>query len=231
VAGGHAGQEDLDGAARLLLDHPGEHHGAVGADGAEQHHGHDEGGGLVVRAAAGPATQLDVGHRRRLDDAGQLVGIDPGHAGALLHGHQVDGAGDHGLELLVGAGAPLQPPGVHHQDVDVAVPHRRLARGRGVVAVEHDRGLDRLALGFQRRAQGRGRGAGQPDVLGPGAVVEQRRQDDGRGHRHQHQHQRHQEGPGAPALAQLAGGDQPGLRRAVHAATASRNSSDRVGGS
>jgi hypothetical protein len=231
MAGGHPGEEDLDRAARLLLHHAAEHHGPVGADGAEQHDRQDERGGLVVGAAARHLPQLDVRDRHGRDDGGQLVGADAGGSGAFLHRHQLDGAGDHRLELLVGPLAPLQAAGVDHQDVDVAVAHGRLSVGDGVVAVEADGGVDRLPLGLECLAQRRRCRAGEADILGPRAGVEQGGQGDGRRRGQQHEHERGQEGPGAPPLAHLAGGDQPGLPEAVHAATASRNSSDRVGGS
>ena len=83
VAGWHAGEEDLDGPARLLLDDAAEHHGAVGADRAEQHEGHDERGGLVVRAAARHLAELDVGDGHGFDDREEFVGADPGGCGAV----------------------------------------------------------------------------------------------------------------------------------------------------
>ena len=103
----------------FFLDHAAEDHGAVGADREEEDHGHEEGGGLVVGAAALDLAELDVGDRHRLDDGEQLVGVDPGGLGPVADGDELDGAGDDRLELLVGALAPLELPGVHHEDVDV----------------------------------------------------------------------------------------------------------------
>ena len=62
----------------FFLDHAAENHGAVGADREEEHDGHDEGGGLVVGAAALDLSELDVGDRYGLNDGEQLVGVHPG---------------------------------------------------------------------------------------------------------------------------------------------------------
>ena len=132
VAGRHAGEEDLDGAARLLLDDAAEDHGAVGADREEQHHGHEEGGGLVVGAAALDLAELDVGDRHGRDDGEQLVGVDPGGRGAVADGDELDGTGGDRLELLVGVRAPLELPCIDDEHVDVAVAYGRFARRRRV---------------------------------------------------------------------------------------------------
>ncbi len=64
----------------------------------------------------------------------------------------------------------------------------------------------------------------------PAAGVEHGGQGDRPGDDDGHEHQGEEKGAGPAALADLPGRDQPALAHAVHAATASRNSSDSVGG-
>ena len=171
VAGGHAGEEHLDGAAGLLLHDAAEDHRPVGADGAEENQGHDEGGRLVVGAAPGDLAELDVGDRHRLDHGQQLVGVDARRRGPVADGDELDGAGGDGLELLVGLPLPLQTAGVDDEHVDLLVADRLLAGGDGVVAVDADRGVDRVALSFAgRRAAPSGIEPVRPMSLVPGPV-------------------------------------------------------------
>jgi hypothetical protein len=221
----------LDGAARLLLDHAAEDHGAVGADREEEDHGHKESGGLVVGAASLDLTELQVADGHRLDNGEEFVGVHPGGLGPVAHGEQLDGAGHDGLELLVGALAPLELPGVHHEDVDVPVAYGSFAGGSGVVVMDADGGVDGVALCLHGGGEPCWRRSGQPNVLGAGPGVEECGQYDGAGDGQEHHQQRREEGARTAALADLAGCDEPDLARAVHAATASRNSSESVGGS
>ena len=84
AAGRDAGEEHFDDPARLLLDDAAEHHGAVGGDGHEEQHGHDERRCLVVRAATGDLTELDVGDRDRSEQLPTTcVAADPRGRGAV----------------------------------------------------------------------------------------------------------------------------------------------------
>ena len=186
VAGGHAGEEDLDGAARLLLDDAAEDHGAVGADGEEQHHRHEEGGGLVVGAAALDLAELDVDDRHGLDDGEQLLGVHPGGLGPVADSDELDGTGHDRLELLVGARAPVELPCIDHQHVDVAVAYGGSAVGACVVVVDADCGVDGVTLGLHGAGESRRCCPGEPDVFGAGAGAEHGGQGDGGGDRQEH---------------------------------------------
>ena len=220
VAGRHAGEEYLDGAAGLLLHHAAENHCPVRADGAEENQGHYEGGRLVVRGAPGDLAELDVGDRHRLHHGQQLIGVDARSSGAVADGDELDGPGGDGLQLLVGLPLPLETAGIDDKHVDLLVADRLLTSGDGLIAVDADRGVDRVALSFEGGRQFLGDRAGEADVLGARARVEQRRERDGCRHRDQHQHDRQEEAAGAPPLADLAPRDQPALPDALHAATA-----------
>ena len=95
-----------------------------------------------------PATwpELDVGDRHRCDQGQQLVGVDARRGGPVADGDDLDGAGGDGLQLLVGLALPLETAGVDDEHVDLPVADRLLAGGDGVIAVDADRGVDRVAL-------------------------------------------------------------------------------------
>ena len=177
----------------------------------------------------GDLAEFDVGDRHRREQGGQRVGADAGGGGPLADGDELDGAGDDGLELLVGPAFPLQPPGVDDEHVDVAVADGLLAGGQAGVAVDAGRGPDGLRLLGDGGGQRGGGRAGEADVLGA-AGLEQGGQDEHGGHADDHEDDRRQEGAGPAPLAHLPPRDEPGLPHAVHAATAWRNSSDSVGG-
>ena len=160
----------------------------------------------------------------------QLVGIDPGGCRPLLHGDQLDGAGDDSTQPLVGLAAPLQLLGVDHEHVDVLVADGLLPGSHVVVAVHAHRHVDGVALVGDGTRQLGGDVPGEADVFGDGAGVDHRRHGDHGDDDEQRDHDPRPEGLGSAPLAQLPEGDQPTLPQAVHAATAWRNSSDSVGG-
>ena len=168
---------------------------------------------------------MATGARR---SASWFVG-DAGCAGPVFDGAELDGGRHDGFELLVGSSLPFESAVVDDEDVDLAVPDGLFSLGEVCVVVNACLRADRVALAVDRRAERRGRGADEPDVLrfaGLDQAGERDRGDDG----HDHDHEGGQEGAGAAAFPQLAFGDEPSLPKAVHAATAWRNSSDSVGG-
>jgi hypothetical protein len=122
VAGGHASEEHLDGAARLLFNDAAQDHGSVGRDGAEEYERHDERCGLVVRAASPHDAELDVLYRCGREHRRKIFRADAGRRRPLADRDELDGAGDDRLELVVGALSPLELPAVDHEDIDLAVP-------------------------------------------------------------------------------------------------------------
>ena len=127
-----------------------------------------KGGGLVVGAAPLDLAELDVGDGHGLDDGEQLVGVHPGGLGPVADGDELDGAGDDRLELLVGALAPLELSGVHHEDVDVTVAHGGFAGW--VVVVDADGGVDGVALCLHGGGEPAGVAPVSPTSLVPGPV-------------------------------------------------------------
>lgn len=149
----------------------------------------------------------------------------------LADGEELDGAGDNCLKLLVGGPLPLQGAGVDDEHVDCAIADGYLAGGNGVVLMDPDGGTFGLALSlYGGRRLGWNR-AGQADLFGVGAGVEQGGKGDSSGHGDEHQHQRDEECAGAAALAHLANRDKPDLAYLVHPDTAWRKSSESLGGS
>ena len=230
AARGHARQEHLDDAARLLLDDAGEHHGSVGRDAHEQQDRHDERGRLVVGGAAGHPAQLDVldGHGR--DEREHLVGVDACGHRPVSNREELDRAGHDRPQLLIGLATPLEPARVDDEHVDVSVPDRLLAGRDALVAVYVCLDADRLALRLDGAWQFGRDGTGHTDVLRASTALEHGGQDDHAGDDDDHHDQRREEGTRTAPLAHLSDRDEPGLARAVHASTAWRNSSDNVGG-
>ena len=159
----------------------------------------------------------------------QGAGADARGGGPLLHRSQLDGAGHHGLELLVGLAVPLQPPRVGHEHVNLALPDGLLAGGQAGVEVDAGRDVGGLCLLGDGGCQRGGGRAGDADVPGT-AGLEHGGQDEHGGHADDQEEDRCLEGAGPAPLAHLPPRHQPGLPHAGHAATASRNSSDSVGG-
>jgi hypothetical protein len=147
-----------------------------------------------------------------------------------LDGDQLDGAGNDRTQLLIGPAPPLQPASVDHQHVDVLLAEGVLPGGHVVEAVHPHRHADGGVLAGDGPRQLARDGAGQADILGPRAGVQHRGHDDYREDDEEHDRQAGAEAARAAPLAQLPEGDQPTLPQAAHAATARRNSSDRVGG-
>ena len=177
----------------------------------------------------GDRTEFDAGDGHRCQQGGQGAGADARGGGPLADGGQLDGAGHHGLELLVGLAVPLQPPRVGHEHVNLALPDSLLAGGQAGVGVDAGRDAGGLGLLGDGGRQRRGGRAGDADV--PGAAgLEQGGKDENGDHAHDHQQDRCLEGAGPAPLAHLPPRHQPALPHAVHAATAWRNSSNSVGG-
>ncbi len=97
-----------------------------------------------LRPATRPSSTSSTGTGG--DQGEELVGVDAGRCGPLLHGVHLDGTRDHDAQPLVDLAPPGQSPAVDHEDVDVLVANGVLS-GRLVVVVVHPhRDLDRLAL-------------------------------------------------------------------------------------
>ena len=130
AAGRDAGEQHFDDAARLLFDDSVEDHRAVGGDGHEQQHRHDERRGLVVGAAAGDLAEFDVVDGDGREERGEVVAAHAGGVGAVLDGADLDGGGDDGFELVVGVPLPFEAAGVDDEDVDGPVADGLLCRWR-----------------------------------------------------------------------------------------------------
>ncbi len=163
-------------------------------------------------------------------ERGEILGPDSRGGRAVLHGDDLNGSGDDRLQLLVGASSPLQLLRVDDEQVDVAIADGLFAGRQRVVVVDTGPDVDSAALRSYDVRQRSRDGPGETDVLRAPTGVDQRWERDHSDHRDDHDHDRGDERPGSASFPQLALRDQPGLARAVHAATASRNSSDSVGG-
>jgi len=186
-------------------------------------------GRLIVTAPARDLTQLDVLHRDGSEEGRQAAGADAGGCGPFLHRDKLDGTRHDRLELLVGLAPPLQPVCSDDEDVDLAVANCCFAGRQGGEEADTNRGAYGVALFLDGPGQPGGRRPGQPDVFGATAGDEARQHDDRR-HAEDHQYDRDAKRGGLAPLAHLASRNEPRLSRAVHDATAWRNSSDRVGG-
>ena len=231
VAGRHAGEEDLDGPTRLLLDHAAQHHRPVGADGHEEHERQDEGGGLVVRASPRHSAQFDVLDRHGRDHGQQVVGADAGgerrarctatscmapvttawRCSSARRCHSNRWASTTSTSTSPSRTASCPAATVSYRRVRTVVP---TASPWAWIAPANSVGTEPV----------------RPTVLRAAAGVEQGGKSDHRGDADGQQDQGGEEGAGPAAFAYLPHRDQPALPRAVHAATASRNSSANVGG-
>ncbi len=90
----------------------------------------------------------------------------PASAARSSHGDELDGAGDDGLELLVGVVTPFEPFGVDGEHVDVPGTHRLLAGGERVVAVDDHFDVERSGVGLDGAGQSVRDGASEPDIFG-----------------------------------------------------------------
>jgi hypothetical protein len=154
----------------------------------------------------------------------------PRGCGPLADRDQLDSASHGGLELVIGPALPLQPPRTGHQHVEAALADGLLAGGEAGIAVDPGGEPSGVGLSGDGGCQPRGSRADEADVLGAAAGLEQRGQDQHGSQGRDHQRKRHLEGARPAALVHLPLGHQPALPNAIHAATASRNSSDSVGG-
>ena len=227
-----AGQEHLDHAAGLLLQHPGQHHLAEDADTEEQYDGHNQDGHLVARATARDRTQFDAGDGHRRQQGRQGAGANARCGSPLADGGQLDGARHQGLELLVGLAFPriLQPPRALGDDVGVEAPLADgLLAGEAGVGVYAGRDAGGVGLLGDGGRQRRGSRSGDADV--PGAAgLEQNGKDENGDHAYDHQHHRRRQARDRlrSRISRLAT-SQP-CRAPFMSLTAWRNSSDNVGG-
>jgi hypothetical protein len=174
--------------------------------------------------------EFGAADRHRCEQGRRGLWADACGGGALAHRGQLDSAGHGGLELLVGPALPLQPLSTCHEHVQAALADSLLPSGKAAVTVHPGGDPGGMGLSGDGGRQAGGCRAREADVPGAAAGLEQGGDDEHDGHRHDHQGDRGEKGPRPGPLADLPPGHQPALPHPVHAATASRNSSDNVGG-
>jgi hypothetical protein len=90
------------------------------------------------------AAELHVVDGDRCDESGELGGRDACVRGTLLDRHQLDRTGDDGAELTVDLTLPLQPRGIHDEDVHVSVADCALAGRHRVEVTDPDIDVGRV---------------------------------------------------------------------------------------